>query len=662
MSKLTITALAAGIAQILIYGDINERYWSDDVDIDAKLIIDQLDAITEPNIEVRIKSNGGSLIEGIAIRNAFARKQANITFYIDSLVASAATIIPMIAGTKTIMASNALFMIHAPSTGMGGNSEDHRTTADLLDKFAEAWAVNIAEKTGKPQAEIEALLKDGKDHYFTAQEALDFGFVDEIGVSVPVIASALPKDLQHLPTAWLQANKLSIAATANQQPIPTPKKETPMPEKFEAQADDITAVAKEAERQNGIKAIFAHVPVTDKATHALMPTLLIDAKIDIEAARAKILAKMGENQEPAAQSHHVVLGSEGRERFIADGVNAILAKAGLEKITANNTLRGKPLERLAEECLIQAALATPNDRMGMIAAAFTQSTSDFPILLESAIHKTLLSSYAVAPDTWSRFCATGTVSDFKANARYRTGSFGNLDSLTELGEFKNKSIPDGEKASITIGTKGNIINISRQAIINDDLSAFIGLARDLARAAKRTIEADVYALLASNPTMNDGVSLFHATHGNLGTASAVTMAAVEEARQLMASQKDVGGNDFLDLRPALWLGGMAQGGNARVVNTAVYDPDTANKLQRPNLVTGLYRDVIDTPRITGNPWYTFADPMDAPVIEVAFLDGQSEPYIEMQNGWNVDGAAYKVRLDYGVAAIDYRGAVKNVGA
>ena len=661
MSKLTITALA-GIAQILIYGDICERYWSDDVDIDAKLIIDQLDALTEPNIEVRIKSNGGSLIEGMAIRNAFARKQANITFYIDSLVASAATIIPMIAGTKTIMASNALFMIHAPSTGMGGNSEDHRATADLLDKYAEAWAVNIAEKTGKPQAEIEALLKDGKDHYFTAQEALDFGFVDEIGASVPVTASALPKDLQHLPTAWLQANKLSIAAPANQQPIPTPKKETPMPEQIEAKADDIAAVAKETERQNGIKAIFAHVPVTDKATHALMPALLVDAKMDIEAARAKILAKMGENQEPAAQSHHVVSGSEGRQRFIDDATDAILAKAGIGKVTAQNSMRNMRLDRIAEECLIQASLATTSDRMSMIAAAFTQSTSDFPILLENAIHKTLLASYAIAPDTWSRFCATGTVSDFRAHPRYRTGSFGNLDSLTELGEFKNKSIPDGEKASITIGTKGNIINISRQAIINDDLSAFIGLARDLARAAKRTIEADVYALLASNPTMNDGVALFHATHGNLGTASAVTMAAVEEARQLMASQKDVGGNDYLDLRPVLWLGGMAQGGNARVVNTAVYDPDTANKLQRPNLVTGLYRDVIDSPRITGNPWYTFADPMDAPVIEVAFLDGQSEPYIEMQNGWNVDGAAYKVRLDYGVAAIDYRGAVKNVGA
>ena len=60
--------------------------------------------------------------------------------------------------------------------------------------------------------------------------------------------------------------------------------------------------------------------------------------------------------------------------------------------------------------------------------------------------------------------------------RFRNGSFG--DRLREC------------------GTKGNIINISRQAIINDDLGAFNGLAVALGRAGRRTIESYVYALLA----------------------------------------------------------------------------------------------------------------------------------------------------------------------
>jgi len=120
-------------------------------------------------------------------------------------------------------------------------------------------------------------------------------------------------------------------------------------------------------------------------------------------------------------------------------------------------------------------------------------------------------------------------------------------------------------------------------------------------------------------------------------------------------------NDYLDLRPALWLGGMSQGGAARVTNEAQYDPDTANKLQMPNRVRGLFRDVIDSPRISGTEWYVFADPGEAPIIEVAFLNGEQMPFLDNELGFNVDGLQWKVRLDYGVAAIDYRGAVKNAG-
>lgn len=87
-----------------------------------------------------------------------------------------------------------------------------------------------------------------------------------------------------------------------------------------------------------------------------------------------------------------------------------------------------------------------------------------------------------------------------------------------------------------------------------------------------------------------------------------------------------------------------------------------NKLQRPNMVRGLFKEVIDSPRISGNEWYLFADPMDAPVIEVAFLNGDQEPFLDSMEGFGVDGLQWKVRLDYGVEAIDWRGAFKNAGA
>jgi hypothetical protein len=140
------------------------------------------------------------------------------------------------------------------------------------------------------------------------------------------------------------------------------------------------------------------------------------------------------------------------------------------------------------------------------------------------------------------------------------------------------------------------------------------------------------------------------------------MASVDADRVLMASQRDVSGNDYLDLRPAVLLVPIGLGGTARSINDAQYDPDTANKLQKPNVVNGLYRDIVDTPRLSGTRRYSFVDPVEAAVLEVAFLDGNQDPYLEMQDGFDVDGARYKVRLDYGVAAVDYRGAVTNAGA
>ena len=129
------------------------------------------------------------------------------------------------------------------------------------------------------------------------------------------------------------------------------------------------------------------------------------------------------------------------------------------------------------------------------------------------------------------------------------------------------------------------------------------------------------------------------------------MATLEDARIKLASQKDVGGNDYLDLRPAILLCPMGLGGTARVLNAAEYDPDTANKLQRPNMVRGLLSDIVDTPRLTGTRHYLFASPSEAPVLEVAFLQGNQSPVLEQDTGFTVDGARFKVRLDFGVAAI-----------
>jgi hypothetical protein len=362
------------------------------------------------------------------------------------------------------------------------------------------------------------------------------------------------------------------------------------------------------------------------------------------------------------------------QRAAVGGIVAEHAKRNGDKIDLDpGEFRGLRLIDLARQSLERAGVRTAGMLpMELVGQALTQrsatpaaSTGDFPILLENVLYKVLLAQYGVTPDTWPKFCKTGSVSDFRASKRYRLGSFGTLSALNELGEFANKSIPDGERQSLIAGTKGNIISISRQAIINDDMGAFSSLATALGRAAKLTVEVDVYALLALNgglgPLMSDGLALFNAAHNNITPGAALGSGAIDLDRVAMASQKDQSNNEILALTPAVLVLPIGLGGVARQINTGQYDFDST-KFQAPNRVGGLFRDIVDTARITGTRRYLFADPGMAPTIEVAFLDGQQQPFMDIQQGWRVDGVEWKVRLDYGVAAIDHRGAVTNAGA
>lgn len=406
----------------------------------------------------------------------------------------------------------------------------------------------------------------------------------------------------------------------------------------------------------------------------------IDAMGDAPPAQGGTIAF--DRRNPLVQA-----GDDEHDKFMRCAEHWIYQRAGVagmieqaaekrgEKITLDPGMcRGLTMVELAREFLERGSVKTRGmNPLELVGRAFmqrstvgvgAQATGDFPVLLENTLHKTLLAAYATTPDTWRRFCKTGSVTDFRPHPRYRQGSFGVLSTVNEGAEFQNAAIPDGEKQSISAGTKGRIVALTRQAIINDDMGAFNDIATRLGRAAALTIEVDVYALLVANPTMGDGVALFHANHGNIGTGAALTVASIDADRVLMASQKDPSLNEVLELRPAILVLPVGLGGEARVINQAQYDTDAiANKpMQKPNKVVGLYRDIVDTSRLTGTTRYSFADPSIAPVLEVVFLNGQQAPYMEMQQGWRIDGTKWKVRLDFGVGAVDWRGVVRNAGA
>jgi HK97 family phage prohead protease len=468
-------------------------------------------------------------------------------------------------------------------------------------------------------------------------------------------------------------------------------------EKTEAQiaaekaAEEKRALEVKAAAENAAKAERERASEIRKLSKRLDPSFaekLINDGTPIEAARNAILEALVERDEklpPTGQTHlRVEAGDDTRDKFLRGAEAWLVQRAGLSERISEAAKRGKVnkvesdpgefrgmhLIDLAREGLERSGVSTRRmspQRIAELAFRSTgyQTTSDFAVLLENVTNKSLLAAYATIPNTWDRFCKRGSVSDFRAHNRFRKGAFGTLDSLNEHGEFKNKVIPDGEKRSVSIGTKGNMIGISRRTLIDDDMGVFTDLATAFGESAANSIEADVYAALTANSGLGanyDANPLFHSSRNNINvTGAALSVDSLDKDRQVMASQADPSGLKKLNIRPAILLVPLSLGMLARTLNAAQYEP-TANMLHKPNGVQNMFRDIIDTAQLGGTRRYLFADPAAAPVIEVTFLEGQESPFLESKDGWRVDGIEWKVRLDYGVNLVDFRGCVTNAGA
>ena len=240
--------------------------------------------------------------------------------------------------------------------------------------------------------------------------------------------------------------------------------------------------------------------------------------------------------------------------------------------------------------------------------------------------------------------------------------FGGLDEIPEGGEYKHGSI--GEyKEQIKLLTYGKKFSITRQAIINDDLSAFTEVPRKMGRAARRKIGDLVFSVLTSNPMMADGINLFHASHNNIAAkGSPLTAASISLARTQMRMQKDSSGNANLNIRPSLLIIPAALEDTARLLMTSETDPSQTNS-RVPNLVRNSLEIVTDARLDVNSPtaWYLLANPSMYDVIEVGYLDGNSNPYLEQQEGWDVDGVEFKVRIDAAAKALEWRTMFKNSG-
>jgi len=170
-------ATTGGRAEVYIYDDIG--LWGLSAN-DFVAALSDLGDVAE--LDVRINSSGGSVIEGVAIFNALARHPAKKFGYVDSIAASIASLISMACDHLTIY-DTSMMMVHRASAGAGGTSDELRQCADVLDMIDKMLTRTYAARTGKSSEEIMALLD--ATTYMDAQQAVDLGFADEVAGASP---------------------------------------------------------------------------------------------------------------------------------------------------------------------------------------------------------------------------------------------------------------------------------------------------------------------------------------------------------------------------------------------------------------------------------------------------------------------------------------------
>jgi ATP-dependent protease ClpP protease subunit len=193
-SLMRLKMLATGEAELLIYGYIGESLFTNSNG--ASTIVAQLGEINAGVIQVRVNSQGGSVPDGLAIYNALRRHPARKVITVDGQAASIASLIVQ-AGDERIMPDNTMMMVHAPGCNFcdgNGNAAQHREMANQLDTWALSMKASYLAKAPTRSTELQTMLTDGADHYFTAQEAVDFGLADKV-------LSAVQPELDDIATA-----------------------------------------------------------------------------------------------------------------------------------------------------------------------------------------------------------------------------------------------------------------------------------------------------------------------------------------------------------------------------------------------------------------------------------------------------------------------------
>ncbi|GGO26707.1 hypothetical protein GCM10010991_07620 [Gemmobacter aquaticus] len=685
--------------EIRLYGSVGGSWWDEEF-FTAAQVREQLDSVSGP-LTVRINSGGGIASEGQAIYTMLVDYPDEVHVVIDAVAMSAASLIAM-AGDTITMRLGSYMLVHDPAnpgTDGRGTADDHTRAAKQLEIISRSYAAVYAKRAGISVEEARQIMRD--ETVMDGPTALMMGFataVDEAVEAEPVarfdyrIYAHAPQSLREASQVLgAQPGKAAIVAMMSGMPR-KPKQETTMAEEatetpaVEAAEEELTQTESgegQQEEQPAPETVTASAADRQRAARirdtvamaGFEPTMALDMitrGLSAEQALAEVLTKRKEGDATMSGANHsghrpATITADARDKFREGAERALMMKAGL-KGGERNEFSSFSLAEMARECLIVSGhngrFTTASEMVGhAFTMAGAHSTSDFGKILQNIQGKSALAGWDEQPETYPLFTRAIPLSDFKETSVVGLGLTSSLPKVEEGANYTYGTVSDRSE-KIVLAKYGQLFRITREAILGDEMGMLAEVPRKLGRAARRTIGDLVFAVINGNPVMSDGVALFHATHANLaGTVGAPSVTTMSAARTAMRTQREKAGGPVLNIAPKYMLVPAALETVSMQLLTSSFEP-TANKGHATNPVAGMAELIVDgrLDAVSSTAWYLAADQRAFDTIAVGYLNGVQEPFIEQQQMWTADGVEMKVRIDAGVAPLDFRTLYKNAGA
>lgn len=312
------------------------------------------------------------------------------------------------------------------------------------------------------------------------------------------------------------------------------------------------------------------------------------------------------------------------------------------------------------------------------------TTSDFPLMFADIIDRQMLGLYNDLPQTYQSIMRTSTVTDFRNVKRFAVdGAEGALPEVKERAEYPETPLVES-KDEFAVKKVGRRIDLSWEAMINDDLDAFRRNPERLAIAARRSEEKFATELYIGSTGPH--ASLYTSGHKNIVTANpALTIEALQKAFTLLSEQSDADGEPIWTEMMTLVVPPALKVPAENILHATELWLNTAGgtekeKLRVNNWMQNTLKLVVAPyiPRIaTSNQntsWFLFSDPNTSrPAIDFGKLRGHEEPAIyermpnarrlgggggEVNEAFEDDSVAWRIRHVFGGTQLNSTGGYK----